>query len=688
MAYDVKGMLDSGYSMNEIGSAMGFDVEKMKQEGYNDNDIMNAFSSYNEEPMPVANTVDNVAPVDKSKTDLINEKFDLQMNQINEAKNNLDNMGLDEDTKKTMLNGYDAKLLQLQINQKDILEKEQNKELTQKDRAVSGIEIGARKLIEPILGIARISEDISALTAGLFGIEKERVVKNYIDKNKKEVNNIEKQLGYKEGDFITPSNISELGTNIATSMIPIFKAGKVGSVSQVAAQEGVSTGLQSYGQGKTREEAITEASISSLLGAGAAKIVNKLIPESGEKLTKFGKTIQELDSTSRTELNKTLSTLDNMGIKKLDDNAVGILLNEVKKGTIDNQTLATNIKNSIEASRSESIKQYSNLYKESDKIAESIPLKSDDLKTLRDNYLQSSGLRGKTLTNDEKIAYKNVMQLFSDNNNPNVKELKRTTLDKLEALAGDATGTQKNVYTTAKDEVNRMLDDKGVTKLYNEADSAYKKHLLDYQGKTYTETSTSGKQVGNVMKNIDITEEVARNLLGDKIDTKKIGTVIKDLKPDDKNAMFAEILQKGTKGTGTREEEVKSIVSNFQSINPEGAIKLIGKEGYDNAKKNIEALALAQVTLNQVNKADAAMASDLMKVAEAGVLAKVSPIFATKQAHTYLGRVLDKREMVANKGQLLKQANKIENPELKRNMIMLIGRSVDNQTLDMFNQEQ
>ena len=33
MAYDVKGMLDSGYSMNEIGSAMGFDVEKMKQEG-------------------------------------------------------------------------------------------------------------------------------------------------------------------------------------------------------------------------------------------------------------------------------------------------------------------------------------------------------------------------------------------------------------------------------------------------------------------------------------------------------------------------------------------------------------------------------------------------------------------------------------------------------------------------------
>lgn len=688
MAYDVKGMLDSGYSMNEIGSAMGFDVEKMKQEGYNDNDIMNAFSSYNEEPMPVANTVDNVAPVDKSKTDLINEKFDLQMNQINEAKNNLDNMGLDEDTKKTMLNGYDAKLLQLQINQKDILEKEQNKELTQKDRAVSGIEIGARKLIEPILGIARISEDISALTAGLFGIEKERVVKNYIDKNKKEVNNIEKQLGYKEGDFITPSNISELGTNIATSMIPIFKAGKVGSVSQVAAQEGVSTGLQSYGQGKTREEAITEASISSLLGAGAAKIVNKLIPESGEKLTKFGKTVQELDSTSRTELNKTLSTLDNMGIKKLDDNAVGILLNEVKKGTIDNQTLATNIKNSIEASRSESIKQYSNLYKESDKIAESIPLKSDDLKTLRDNYLQSSGLRGKTLTNDEKIAYKNVMQLFSDNNNPNIKELKRTTLDKLEALAGDATGTQKNVYTTAKDEVNRMLDDKGVTKLYNEADSAYKKHLLDYQGKTYTETSTSGKQVGNVMKNIDITEEVARNLLGDKIDTKKIGTVIKDLKPDDKNAMFAEILQKGTKGTGTREEEVKSIVSNFQSINPEGAIKLIGKEGYDNAKKNIEALALAQVTLNQVNKADAAIASDLMKVAEAGVLAKVSPIFATKQAHTYLGRVLDKREMVANKGQLLKQANKIENPELKRNMIMLIGRSVDNQTLDMFNQEQ
>ena len=44
---------------------------------------MNAFSSYNEEPMPVANTVDNVAPVDKSKTDLINEKFDLQMNHIN-----------------------------------------------------------------------------------------------------------------------------------------------------------------------------------------------------------------------------------------------------------------------------------------------------------------------------------------------------------------------------------------------------------------------------------------------------------------------------------------------------------------------------------------------------------------------------------------------------------------------------
>ena len=682
--------IDAGYSDEEIKNFLGDKYSSATSEGYSQQEIeqhlgvpTGFFTPTNTDEQVVETT-----NADKTKVDLINDKFNLQANQITEAKNNIDSLNLDEETKKTMLNGYDAKLLDMQIKQKDLLEKEQAKEMKQSDRALSGIEIGTRKLIEPILGIARLSEEVSALTAGLFGIEKERVVKNYIDRNKKEVSNIEKQLGYKEGDFITPSNISELGTNIATSMIPIFKAGStVGTVGQIAIQEGLSTGLQSYGSGKSGEESINEASISSLLGASTAKIVNKFFPESGEKLTKFGKTVQELDSTSRVELNKTLATLDDLGINKLDDKAVDILLTEAKKGTVDSNKLADNIKASIDASKSDVLKTVDSLYKESDKVAENIVLKPEDIQSLRDNYIQSSGIKGRTLTNDEKEAYKNIMQLFSDNNNPNVKELKRTTLDKVESLIADATKTQKKVYMTAKDEIDKMLDDKGATKLYNEADEAYKKYLLDFTGKTYTDVSTAGKSVNKVMKNVDVTEEVSKNLLGSKIDTEKIGTVVKDLKPEDKNAMFVEILQKGTKGAGSREEEVKSIVSNFKSINPEGAIKLIGKDGYDSAKKNIEALALAQVTLNNVNKADASIAGDLMKVAEAGILAKVSPIFATRQAHTYLGRVLDKREMVKNKGQLLKQANKIENPELKRNVIMLLGRSIDNQTLDMFKQE-
>lgn len=682
--------IDAGYSDEEIKSFLGDKYSSATSEGYSQQEIeqhlgvpTGFFTPTNTDEQVIETT-----NADKTKVDLINDKFSLQANQITEAKNNIDSLNLDEETKKTMLNGYDTKLLDMQIKQKDLLEKEQAKEIKQSDRALSGIEIGARKLIEPILGIARLSEEVSALTAGLFGIEKERVVKNYIDRNKKEVSNIEKQLGYKEGDFITPSNISELGTNITTSMIPIFKAGStVGTVGQIATQEGLSTGLQSYGSGKSGEESINEASISSLLGATTAKIATKLFPESGEKLTKFGKTVQELDSTSRAELNKTLATLDELGINKLDDKAVDILLTEAKKGTIDSNKLADNIKASIDSSKSDVLKTVDSLYKESDKVAENIVLKPEDVKSLRDNYIQSSGIKGRTLTNDEKEAYKNIMQLFSDNNNPNVKELKRTTLDKLESIISDATGTQKKVYMTAKDEVDKMLENKGATKLYNEADEAYKKYLLDFTGKTYTDVSTAGKSINKVMKNVDVTEEVSKNLLGSKIDTEKIGTVVKDLKPEDKNAMFAEILQKGTKGAGSREEEVKSIVSNFKSINPEGAIKLIGKDGYDSAKKNIEALALAQVTLNNVNKADASIAGDLMKVAEAGILSKVSPIFATRQAHTYLGRVLDKREMVKNKGQLLKQANKIENPELKRNVIMLLGRSIDNQTLDMFKQE-
>ena len=682
--------IDSGYTDEEIKNFLGDKYSGAINEGYSQQDIEQHLGTPSGFFTPT-NTSEQVVEnptADKSKVDLINDKFNLQANQINEAKNNIDSLNLDEESKKTILNGYDAKLLDVKIKQKDVLEKEQSKEMKQSDRALSGIEIGARKLIEPILGIARLSEEVSALTAGLFGIEKERVVKNYIDRNKKEVSNIENQLGYKEGDFITPSNISELGTNIATSMIPIFKAGStVGTVGQIATQEGLSTGLQSYGSGKSGEESINEASISSLLGASTAKIVNKFFPESGEKLTKFGKTVQELDSTSRVELNKTLATLDDLGINKLDDKAVDILLTEAKKGTVDSNKLADNIKASIDASKSDVLKTVDSLYKESDKVAENIVLKPEDIKSLRDNYIQSSGIKGRTLTNDEKEAYKNIMQLFSDNNNPNVKELKRTTLDKVESLIADATKTQKKVYMTAKDEIDKMLDDKGATKLYNEADEAYKKYLLDFTGKTYTDVSTAGKSVNKVMKNVDVTEEVSKNLLGSKIDTEKIGTVVKDLKPEDKNAMFVEILQKGTKGAGSREEEVKSIVSNFKSINPEGAIKLIGKDGYDSAKKNIEALALAQVTLNNVNKADASIAGDLMKVAEAGILSKVSPIFATRQAHTYLGRVLDKREMVKNKGQLLKQANKIENPELKRNVIMLLGRSIDNQTLDIFKQE-
>ena len=46
MAYDVNKMLSDGYSLKDIGNAMGYDVDKMHKDGYSDDDIKAAFMGY------------------------------------------------------------------------------------------------------------------------------------------------------------------------------------------------------------------------------------------------------------------------------------------------------------------------------------------------------------------------------------------------------------------------------------------------------------------------------------------------------------------------------------------------------------------------------------------------------------------------------------------------------------------
>jgi len=177
---------------------------------------------------------------------------------------------------------------------KAIVSLEENKENPSiVDSILMGAEVSARNVIAPFVGIAEVGEDI----ANLFREEDSTTIGEWRKKNQKTIKVLEEKLGYKEGDFLTPSLAGRVGgeiATVATGQKALSALGKTATVAKTALMEGTVAGLGEYGTTGEPVEAVRAGAIS----AGITGAIGKLIE--GRSLNKTTK--KALDESSPEEL--------------------------------------------------------------------------------------------------------------------------------------------------------------------------------------------------------------------------------------------------------------------------------------------------------------------------------------------------------------------------------------------------
>lgn len=226
MKYNIDAMINDGLTDDQISQVIGYDYTSMKKDGLNQDQINQVIDS---------DSIQSVDMSEKQPPDLSGETISTGEGMLMHGLNKV------------------------------------------ADRAGKGFEIGARKIQEPILSLGAISEDIATKT----GLTDKTPIRDYINYNQQQIAEREKELGYKEGDILTPSNVSGLATNIGLATTPI-KMPKSMSFTESLGRTGVKemnvTLAQEIGAGKTYEEAfdssaVTGAMVGSLgvVGAGIYK---------------------------------------------------------------------------------------------------------------------------------------------------------------------------------------------------------------------------------------------------------------------------------------------------------------------------------------------------------------------------------------------------------------------------------
>ena len=87
--------------------------------------------------------------------------------------------------------------------------------------------ISSYKFVEPLLGMLTVlSEDLENKVRDLVGAEQLHGARNWFAENQKTIADLEKRMGYEEGDIFTPSNIGSMGFNLVGIALPFLKGTK------------------------------------------------------------------------------------------------------------------------------------------------------------------------------------------------------------------------------------------------------------------------------------------------------------------------------------------------------------------------------------------------------------------------------------------------------------------------------
>ncbi len=254
MAYDVNKMLSDGYSIEEIGNAMGYNIDKMRKDGYSDTDITSALGNYSkpstprEEP-PVQTPVDTLT----------------RMQQIAGTKalpgTASGSTILEAPPKEVPVEGTISALIPQ--NSPDMSKAFSEQVVTPVVEMVGQVVAGARTLP---LGAAKALSDAGEA----IGLPKDETT----EKNIADLGTYIDDYNTRHPDqLIHPSTVGKLGA----FMLARGKTALVGG-SQLGAIEF----LEQLGSNKAYGEAAQDAALTALLGGASIGVMNKLFPAEGE----------------------------------------------------------------------------------------------------------------------------------------------------------------------------------------------------------------------------------------------------------------------------------------------------------------------------------------------------------------------------------------------------------------------
>ena len=278
MAYDVNKMLSDGYSLKDIGNAMGYDVDKMHKDGYSDDDIVQAFENYNAPTEPAS------APEPK-------------------ATNPLDRMQQISDT--NALPGIDNKAISGTDEPSDLLNPPPQPEGTEPISTLvpqnKPDKTGAfnADVSEPLVeGAGQVVAGLRTLPLGMaktisdarekLGLPRDKVTDENVEKLSEYITDYNKRH---PDQVIHPSTVGELGA---------FALARGATALKTGAQMGTIEFLQNIGKNKNYSDSVKDAVLTAILSGASVGILNKIFPAEG-KLSTEAKILLKLNQNRMSE---------------------------------------------------------------------------------------------------------------------------------------------------------------------------------------------------------------------------------------------------------------------------------------------------------------------------------------------------------------------------------------------------
>lgn len=469
--------------------------------------------------------------------------------------------------------------------------------------------------------------------------------------NERQAKKLDRTIDPKDEAFFSPTEVASL----TASMLPVVKA--TSSAEVFAALEGIHGYVEGFAKTGEIGEAVEEAGISTGLALVGGKLAEKFFPDK-KVPTEFGKKIERLAPDDKAALTKVLDNLDKKSIDSLSEDSRDKLIDDIMSKSMDTEEVTANVTAMLRRQKEEAQKAVSSAYDEANKIAR----ETEAVPTTRAWF---DAVSTSKRTKPEKDAIKQIKVLLKDKN-LNAEDME-TVLRDLKSLQRSSTAGGKNVYGKAIESLQKMQNELGGEDIYGAAREMSKKFKKDYTGTIVGEGSTAGAKVGDVLEK-EYSHNIGKKLVGTKIDANQVGTAVEGLSSGNKLQVVQDILKDGVDDVKSV-DGIKRTIQNFKKINPDGLDKILGKDVASRLRLDMDTLETMQEAILASSKVDTGIKGEILDIVTAVSMVKLSPFLAARSTGHGIKKIVSKKAMAKERGQLIARVKTIKDAELKRTLM-------------------